>query len=141
MANWLDRPVLGPMSVRQVGKGLREAVIDPLARDEQALYEARHANPTVDLAASQLPHYGIPAAIQDIAHGGDPVMEGAGAIPFVKGLRGAWGMAKEIAAQGGRKAQRASGVVMGGAVGIAGANSAARGQEIMNPGVAPSQYK
>jgi len=139
MPSWLDRPIAGPFSVRGLARGLKEAVVDPIAADEQRFYEARHANPTVDLIASQHPAYGVPVAIQDIAHGGNPVMEIAGAIPFVKGLRGAFGVASEVARQG-AKGRRAADMIKGGAVGVAGTNSAARGQEIMNPGENPHAY-
>ena len=140
MPGWLDRPIAGPFSVRGLARGLKEALVDPIAADERRIYEARHANPTMDLIASQHPAYGIPAAIQDIAHGGDPMLEGAGALPFVKGLRGAFGAANEVARQG-AKGRRAAGMIKGGAVAIAGTNSAARGQEIMNPGSMPHPYE
>ena len=140
MPSWLDRPVAGPFSVRGLARGLKEAVVDPIAADEQRFYEARHANPTMDLVASQHPVYGIPAAVQDIAHGGDPVMEITGAIPFVKGLRGAFGAANEVARMG-AKGRRSADVIKGGAVAVAGNNSAARGQEIMNPGSMPHPYE
>ena len=139
MPSWLDRPVAGPFSVRGLARGLKEAVVDPIAADEQRFYEARHANPTMDLVASQHPAYGIPAAVQDIAHGGDPVMEITGAIPFVKGLRGAFGAANEVARMG-AKGRRSADVIKGSAVAVAGNNSAARGQEIMNPGEDPYAY-
>lgn len=140
MSGWLDRPLLGPMSLRQVGRGLKEAIVDPIAADEQRFYEARHANPTMDLIASQHPAYGIPAAIQDIAHGGNAVMEGAGAIPVVKGLRGAYESAKEVAKYG-AKSKRAAHNLFAGSLGVTAANSAARGEEIMNPGTMPLPYK
>lgn len=132
MSDWLDKPVLGPMSVRQVGKGLRGALVEPLMADEQALYEQRHAHPVADLAASQFPAYGVPAAIQDaVRNPNNAVLELAGAVPVVKGLRGAYSVAKEIA-QAGRKGQRAAGTVMGAALGVTGANTYARGKEIMD---------
>lgn len=140
MAGWLDRPLLGPMSIRQVGRGLRDAIVTPILQDEQAMYEARHANPTMDLIASQHPAYGIPAAIQDIAHGGNAVMEGAGAIPIVKGLRGAYESAKELAKMG-AKGKRAGENLFAGSLGVTAANSAARGEEIMNPGPMPNPYE
>ena len=140
MAGWLDRPALGPMSIRQVGRGLRDALVTPISQDEQALYEARHANPTLDLIASQHPAYGVPAAIQDIAHGGNAVMEGAGAIPVVKGLRAAYGAATELAKLG-AKGKRAGNNLVGGSLGVTAANSIARGEEIMNPGTMPLPYK
>ena len=139
MPSWLDRPVAGPFSVRGLARGLKEAIVDPIAADERRIYEARHANPTMDLIASQHPVYGIPAAIQDIARGGNPVMETAGAIPFVKGLRGAFGAANEVARQG-AKGRRAADTIKGSAVAVAGNNSVARGQEIMNPGENPYAY-
>ena len=128
----LDRPVLGPMSLRQVGQGLKDALVAPIAADEQALYDQRHAHPVADLAASQFPAYGIPAAVQDAAHNPEnAVLELAGAVPVVKGLRGAAGIAKEFA-QMGRKGTHAGGAVVAGALGVTGANAYARGQEIMN---------
>lgn len=128
--SWLDRPILGPMSVRQVGRGLREAIIDPIASDEQALYEARHANPVADLAASQNPAYGVPAAIQDAVHNpNNAMMELAGAVPFVKGLRGAYALRKNLAQQG-QKGARAGNNAMVGAIGVTGANAYERGKEI-----------
>ena len=132
----LDTRVAGPLKLRDVGQGLREAIVDPIARDERMLYEARHANPMVDLAASQHPAYGIPAAIQDIAHGGDPLFEAAGAVPFVKGLRAAHGVADQLRRYG-AKGTRAAGGVLAGAYGVTGTNIHARGEEIMNPGEMP----
>ena len=140
MADWLDKPVLGPMSTRQVGRGLRDALVTPIANDEQAVYEARHANPVVDLAASQHPAYGIPAAIQDIAHGGNPVTEGMAAVPAIKGLRAAYAAASELARYG-SKGKRAGQNLFGGAVAVTGGNAIARGEEIMNSGATPAPYK
>jgi hypothetical protein len=128
--SWLDRPFLGPMSVRQVGRGLRDALVTPIAQDEQALYEQRHANPVADLVASQHPAYGVPAAIQDAFHNPDnAMMELAGAVPFVKGLRGAHALSKNLARYG-QKGARAGNNVMAGTIGVTGANAYERGKEI-----------
>ena len=122
--------MLGPMSLRQVGNGLRDALVTPIARDEQALYEQRHANPVADLVASQHPAYGVPAAIQDALHNPDnAMMELAGAVPFVKGLRGAYDLKKNLARHG-QKGARAGSNVMAGAIGVTGANAYERGKEI-----------
>lgn len=140
MPNWYDRPLFGPMSLRQVGRGLRESLVDPLARDEQALYAARHANPVADVVASLHPAYGVPAAIQDIAHGGNAVTEGAGAVPIVRGLRAAFGAAGELARHG-VKGRRAAGNLVAGTTAITGINAGNRAGEIMNPGLPPDPYK
>ena len=126
--------------MRGLARGLKEAIVDPIAADEQRAYETRHANPAMDLVASQHPAYGIPAAIQDIAHGGNPVMELAGAVPVVNGLRGALGVSKELAKYG-RKSKRAGENIFAGSLGVTAANSAARGEEIMNPGTMPLPYE
>lgn len=128
--SWLDRPILGPMSVRQVGRGLRDALVTPIAQAEQAVYEQRHANPVADLVASQNLAYGIPAAIQDAVHNpNNAIMELAGAVPFVKGLRGAYALNKNLA-QYGKKGARAGNSVMAGATGVTGVNAYERGKEI-----------
>lgn len=124
------------MSLRQVGRGLRQAIVDPIAEDERNLYAARHANPTLDLAASQHPAYGVPAAIQDIAHGGNPLLEAAGALPLVGGIRRLHAAGAELAKQG-AKGRRAADTMVGSGYAVAGTNVASRGEEIMNPGEMP----
>ena len=95
MAGFLDTPVAGPLTLRKVGQGLREAIGAPMASDIQqgnvAIKQAREEYPTVDNLAGIHPLVAAGQVANDMAVGqtdGGTAMNVAQAIPVVKGLRG-----------------------------------------------------
>lgn len=68
-----DEPKKRPgMSAREMARGVKEAVVDPIAEDFKQAYwmqrAARTRNPKVDAALNFVPYVGVAAAADDLQH-------------------------------------------------------------------------
>lgn len=100
-ANYADGGII-PVSI---GKGLMQAVVQPIAEDwrqgNQAIKAVRDKYPTADALAGIHPYVAAAQTANDVMAGdvgGDTAMNVAQAVPMVKGLSG---MAKALTKQGG----------------------------------------
>lgn len=70
MADWLDKPVAGPYSVRGLARGLRDAVAGPMQQDivqgNRAIKAAREQYPTVDNLAGTHPAVAAAQVANDV---------------------------------------------------------------------------
>lgn len=91
MASWLDTPVAGPYSMREMARGLREAIYDPVQQDvahgNRAIKQVREQYPTADTLVGIHPAVAAAQVANDMMAGqvgGDTAVNVAQAVPLVK---------------------------------------------------------